>query len=144
MKYVLPVPGGKKEFCSEPCLTSYRKAQKALSIQNSAPNPYSLPLTAANSGGAAAARSFPANGKPAAVIEPVGGTSSPVKSSVVKIETVKIESVTPCSSSSSNNAPESAGSESDHQQSPGNSKKSTQPTDQEVSVFVVPNIRGVN
>ena len=55
MKYVLPVPGGKKEFCSEPCLTSYRKAQKALSIQNSAPNPYSLPLTAANGGGAAGA-----------------------------------------------------------------------------------------
>ena len=29
MKYVLPVQGGKKEFCSEPCLTSYRKASKA-------------------------------------------------------------------------------------------------------------------
>ena len=27
--YVLPVPGGKKEFCSESCLTQYRRAQKA-------------------------------------------------------------------------------------------------------------------
>ena len=26
--YVLPVPGGKKEFCSEACLTQYRRAQK--------------------------------------------------------------------------------------------------------------------
>ena len=26
LKYVLPVPGGKKEFCSESCLTGYRKA----------------------------------------------------------------------------------------------------------------------
>ena len=28
LKYVLPVPGGKKEFCSESCLTGYRKGQK--------------------------------------------------------------------------------------------------------------------
>lgn len=27
--YVLPVPGGKKEFCSESCLTQHRRAQKA-------------------------------------------------------------------------------------------------------------------
>ena len=27
--YVLPVPGGKKEFCSEACLTQHRRAQKA-------------------------------------------------------------------------------------------------------------------
>ena len=27
--YVLPVPGGKKEFCSEPCLTAYRRSLKA-------------------------------------------------------------------------------------------------------------------
>ena len=27
--YVLPVPGGKKEFCSETCLTQHRRAQKA-------------------------------------------------------------------------------------------------------------------
>ena len=25
LKYVLPVPGGKREFCSEPCLTQYRR-----------------------------------------------------------------------------------------------------------------------
>jgi len=31
LKYVLPVPTGKKEFCSEPCLTAYRKSQKAIS-----------------------------------------------------------------------------------------------------------------
>ena len=29
LKYVLPVPGGKKEFCSESCLTGYRKSQKS-------------------------------------------------------------------------------------------------------------------
>ena len=33
--YVLPVPGGKKEFCSEPCLTAYRRAQKAAASANS-------------------------------------------------------------------------------------------------------------
>jgi len=31
LKYVLPVQTGKKEFCSEPCLTAYRKSQKAIS-----------------------------------------------------------------------------------------------------------------
>jgi len=31
LKYVLPLNGGKKEFCSEPCLTAYRKSQKAIS-----------------------------------------------------------------------------------------------------------------
>eukprot|EP00092_Neocalanus_flemingeri_P002642 GFUD01002830.1.p1 GENE.GFUD01002830.1~~GFUD01002830.1.p1 ORF type:complete len:941 (-),score=155.86 GFUD01002830.1:208-3030(-) len=31
LKYVLPVKTGKKEFCSEPCLTAYRKSQKAIS-----------------------------------------------------------------------------------------------------------------
>ena len=29
LKYVLPVPGGKKEFCSESCLTGHRKGQKS-------------------------------------------------------------------------------------------------------------------
>jgi len=28
LKYVLPMPGSNKEFCSEPCLTAYRKVQK--------------------------------------------------------------------------------------------------------------------
>jgi hypothetical protein len=38
LKYVLPVPTGKKEFCSEPCLTAYRKSQKAIS-SNARTNP---------------------------------------------------------------------------------------------------------
>lgn len=38
LKYVLPVPTGKKEFCSEPCLTAYRKSQKAIS-SNANSNP---------------------------------------------------------------------------------------------------------
>jgi len=37
LKYVLPVRTGKKEFCSEPCLTAYRKSQKAIS-SNAATN----------------------------------------------------------------------------------------------------------
>ena len=39
LKYVLPVPGGKKEFCSESCLTSHRREQKsASSVSNGLSN----------------------------------------------------------------------------------------------------------
>ena len=34
LKYVLPVPGGKKEFCSESCLTGYRKAASTAAAAN--------------------------------------------------------------------------------------------------------------
>ena len=42
LKYVLPVPTGKKEFCSELCLTDYRKSQKAIS-SNAATNSSAKP-----------------------------------------------------------------------------------------------------
>jgi hypothetical protein len=127
------VPGGKKEFCSEPCLTAYRKAQKANSQNNnstaySSPNPYSLPLSAAS-------RPSPANSKPAA--NETEATSSPTKSSSVNsVNGGKNEAATPSSSNSNhNNAAESVSSEheADHQQSSGNSKKISQPPDQEVN-----------
>lgn len=37
--YVLPVPGGKKEFCCEPCLTAYRRQQKAANSSNGTASP---------------------------------------------------------------------------------------------------------
>ena len=38
LKYVLPVPGGKKEFCSESCLTAYRRsANNTASSHSSSP-----------------------------------------------------------------------------------------------------------
>lgn len=47
LKYVLPVPTGKKEFCSEPCLTAYRKSQKAIS-SNANSNPPTKQPTSSN------------------------------------------------------------------------------------------------
>ena len=41
--YVLPVPGGKKEFCSEPCLTAYRRSLKANNVINATPHPVTPP-----------------------------------------------------------------------------------------------------
>ena len=41
--YVLPVPGGKKEFCSEPCLTAYRRSLKANNVINATPHPATPP-----------------------------------------------------------------------------------------------------
>lgn len=37
LKYICPTASGKKEFCSEPCLTAYRKAQKTAGASNGAP-----------------------------------------------------------------------------------------------------------
>lgn len=34
LKYVIPVPGGKKEFCSESCLTAHRKSLKEAAASN--------------------------------------------------------------------------------------------------------------
>jgi len=34
LKYICPTASGKKEFCSEPCLTAYRKAQKNAGASN--------------------------------------------------------------------------------------------------------------
>jgi len=132
---VLPVLGGKKEFCSEPCLTAYRKAQKAINNSSTNPNPYSLP---ASTNGTAAARPSSlssSNSKPA--LSDTGAHSgspvSPVKNSGVK----KIEAVTPTSSSNgrdNNSAGEQGGSEvKQEEQSPGTSKKIPQNPDQEVS-----------
>jgi hypothetical protein len=126
------MPGGKKEFCSEPCLTAYRKAQKA--INNSAPNPYSLP---ASTNGTPAARPSSTNSTPAP--SDSGTPSGPAKNCAVAVQ--KSEAVTPTSSSSSgggnsnnNSAGEQGGQEiKQEDQSPGNSKKYLQNPDQEVS-----------
>jgi hypothetical protein len=126
------MPGGKKEFCSEPCLTAYRKAQKA--INNSAPNPYSLP---ASTNGTPAARPSSTNSTPAP--SDSGTPSGPAKNCAVAVQ--KSEPVTPTSSSSSsvNSSNNSAGEQGGQQevkqedQSPSNSKKYLQNPDQEVS-----------
>jgi hypothetical protein len=126
------MPGGKKEFCSEPCLTAYRKAQKA--INNSASNPYSLP---ASTNGTPAARPSSTNSTPAP--RDYGTPSGPAKNSAVAVQ--KSEAVTPTSSSNSsvnsnnNSAGEQGGQQEVKQedQSPSNSKKYLQNPDQEVS-----------
>ena len=43
LKYVLPMQGGKKEFCSEPCLTAYRKAVKNNQKNNESAKPTAPP-----------------------------------------------------------------------------------------------------
>jgi hypothetical protein len=124
------MPGGKKEFCSEPCLTAYRKAQKA--INNSAPNPYSLP---ASTNGTPAARPSSTNSTPAP--SDSGTPSGPAKNCAVAVQ--KSEPVTPTSSSSgcnSNNSGSEQGGQQEvkqEDQSPSNSKKYLQNPDQEVS-----------
>jgi hypothetical protein len=128
------MPGGKKEFCSEPCLTAYRKAQKA--INNSAPNPYSLP---ASTNGTPAARPSSTNSTPAP--SDSGTPSGPAKNSAVAVQ--KSEAGTPTSSSSVNSNNISAGEQGGQQevkqedQSPGNSKKYLQNPDQEVSPWIL-------
>jgi hypothetical protein len=137
LKYVLPVPGGKKEFCCEPCLTAYRKAQKAIknTAPYSTPNPYSLP--SANGGSAAARTASTANGnKPPSISEAAAtsDTISPIKTSNM-VAARKSDSVLAASSSGSSSA-ELSGPESqqhDQQQSPGNSKKNPQNPEPEVS-----------
>ena len=37
LRYVIPTQDGKKEFCSEPCLTSYRKAQRTIPTMANTP-----------------------------------------------------------------------------------------------------------
>ena len=37
LRYVIPTQDGKKEFCSEPCLTSYRKAQRTIPTVTNTP-----------------------------------------------------------------------------------------------------------
>ena len=46
LKYICPTASGKKEFCSEPCLTAYRKAQKSASATPSNGSSPSAPVAA--------------------------------------------------------------------------------------------------